>query len=523
MGVRRALLCGAAVAVAALACAAPAGAAVQLVKVGDFSSPIFVTAPPGDGSRLFVVERAGRIQLIHDGVRKQFLDIATSVASDPGTERGLLSMAFAPDYATSGLFYTFSIDAANGDVRIEEFQRSAGDPDAADPSTRREVLRRPHSEGNHNGGQLQFGPDGMLYVTIGDNASGGNAQNPSNVYGKLLRIDPRAGQPIVPADNPFAGRLDDGAMVWASGLRNPWRFSFDRSNGDLTVGDVGAGSYEEVDFAPRANGGGRGLNFGWPTCEGFCSPPQSGLTDPVLVLVHNNTAFCAITGGYVVRADDLPSLAGRYVYGDYCDDGLRSAVLALPQASGDRSEGVAVASLVSFGEDACGYVFTASAGGAVHRLSEQSPPPACTATNPPVEQPPAQQPPPGGAGSPAPTATADTTRPVISARYRKRQRTARTRVVALAVRCNEACRVSGSGALLGTGLERRPRLIAAAVDSPSAIATRRLVLRVSARTARQISRALRAQRHVVARVRLVATDSAANRSAPVYKRIRITG
>ena len=516
----RRALCLAAVTVAALACAAPAGAAVQMVKVGDFSAPIFVTAPPGDGSRLFIVERAGRIQLVHDGVRKQFLDISATVRTDG--ERGLLSMAFAPDYATSGRFYTFSIDASTGDVRIDEFQRSASDPDAADASTRREVLRRPHLASNHNGGQLQFGPDGMLYATIGDNATSSNAQTLSNVYGKLLRIDTRAGQPIVPADNPFAGRGDDGAMVWANGLRNPWRFSFDRANSDLTIGDVGAGSFEEVDFAPRTNGGGRGLNFGWDTCEGFCSSPQPGLTDPVLV--HDHTTFCAITGGYVVHTDDLPSLAGRYVYGDYCDDGLRSAVLGLPQATDDRSEGLAVASLVSFGEDACGHVFAVSAAGPVQRLSEQSPPPACTATNPPVEQPPAQenppaQPPPGTAGS----SPADTTRPVISARFRKRQRALRSRRIVLAVRCDESCRISGSGALLGTGLARRPRLTPAAVESFSIVTRQRLTLRLSARTARNLRRALHAHRHVVARVRLIALDRHGNRSAPIYKRVKVTG
>lgn len=512
----RRAFCLAAVTLAALACAEPAGAAVQMVKLGDFSAPIFVTAPPGDGSRLFVVERAGRIQLVHDGVRKQFLDISATVRTDG--ERGLLSMAFAPDYATSGLFYTFSIDASTGDVRIDEFQRSASDPDAADVATRREVLRRPHSATNHNGGQLQFGPDGMLYATIGDNATSSNAQALSNVYGKLLRIDPRAGQPIVPADNPYMGQPGDAPLVWANGLRNPWRFSFDRANGDLTIGDVGAGSFEEVDFVPRANGGGRGLNFGWPTCEGFCTSPQPSFTDPVLV--HDHTTFCAITGGYVVHADDLPSLAGRYVYGDYCDDGLRSAVLGLPQATDDRSEGLAVASLVSFGEDACGHLFAVSAAGPIQRLSEQSPPPACTATNPPVEQPPAQENPP--AAQPPGSSPADTTRPVISARFRKRQRALRSRRIVLSVRCDESCRISGSGALLGTGLARRPRPTPAAVESFSTLTRQRLALRLSARTARSLRRALRAHRHVVARVRLVAVDRAGNRSAPIYKRVRIT-
>jgi glucose/arabinose dehydrogenase len=517
VGVRRAAACTAAALAAAAVCASPAAAAVQLVKIGDFSSPIFVAAPPGDGARLFVVERAGRIQLVHDGVRRQFLDISTTVRTDG--ERGLLSMAFAPDYAASGLFYVFDVEAATGDVKIEEFRRSATDPDVADPASRREVMREPHSASNHNGGQLQFGPDGYLYATIGDNATSSNAQALTNVYGKVLRIDPRAGQPLVPADNPWAGQAPKRGEIWSLGLRNPWRFSFDRQTADLVIADVGAGSWEEVDWAPRGAGGGRALNFGWPTCEGFCTSPQPAFTEPVLV--HDHTSFCAITGGYVTRTDDLPSLAGRYVYGDYCDDTLRSATLLQPQVTDDRAESLAVPALVSFGEDACGHLFAVSANGPVYRLSEQSPPPACTlvpepaAQQPPAQEPPADQPPAAGPG-----ATADTTAPRIAARFRRRQRSARTRRVALAVRCDEPCRIAASGALLGTGARRRPRLAGAAAD---ASASRRLVLRLSARTARLARRAIARDRRVTARVRLTAADAAGNRAKSLVARIRIVG
>jgi glucose/arabinose dehydrogenase len=322
VGVGRTL--AAAVAVA-LALTGSAQAAPQLVPFGSFTSPIYVTAPAGDNTRVFVVERAGRIQVVSNGEKKLFLDIASTV--DTTQERGLLSMAFAPDYATSGLFYVFDTEKSTGNVKIEEFQRSAADPDVADPASRRVVMNEAHSATNHNGGQLQFGPDGYLYASIGDNATSSNAQMLSNVYGKILRIDPRAGHALVPADNPFVGVAGARGEIWALGLRNPWRFSFDRSTTDLTIGDVGAGTTEEIDFATRAGGGGKGLNFGWPTCEGPCTSPHPEFAAPVYSYDHS-AGDCAITGGYVARADDLPSLAGRYVFGDYCTSVLRSIVLA---------------------------------------------------------------------------------------------------------------------------------------------------------------------------------------------------
>src|SRR4051812_23484970 len=251
-----------ALALALLAFAAPsASAAIHLTPIADFSAPVYVTSPPGDPHRLFVVEQAGRIMEVRDGQKlaTPFLDISPDVRK--GAEQGLLSMAFAPDYATSRRFYVYYTAARAGDpngsvLTIQEFQAVAGNPDKVDPASRRTVLAIDHpTNGNHNGGQLQFGPGGALYAGTGDGGSANdppnNAQNQNSLLGKLLRIDP----------------VNGGASIVASGLRNPWRFSFDRQTGDLTIGDVGQGAYEEVDFAPA--GTPDGLNYGWRCFEGF--------------------------------------------------------------------------------------------------------------------------------------------------------------------------------------------------------------------------------------------------------------
>src|SRR3954469_21336503 len=252
-----------ALAPALLAVAAPAAsAAVHLTPIGDFSTPVYVTAPPGDPHRLFVVEKGGRIMEVRDGQKQAapFLDISGDVKSD-GSEQGLLSMAFAPDYATSRKFYVYYTAPRPGDgggsvITVQEFQAAAGNPDAVDPASRRTILTVDHpTNGNHNGGQLQFGPDGQLYAGTGDGGSGNdppsNAQNANSQLGKLLRID----------------RVNGGASIQALGLRNPWRFSFDRQTGDLIIGDVGQNAYEEVDFTPA--GAGAGINYGWRCFEGF--------------------------------------------------------------------------------------------------------------------------------------------------------------------------------------------------------------------------------------------------------------
>ena len=369
--------------IAAFATAARADA-IGLQPVGNFNEPVHVTAPPGD-PRLFVVERPGFIQVIHDGITSQFLDIHDLV--DTTSERGLLSMAFDPSYASNGLFYVFFNDngtagATAGDIHIDEFHVGS-DPNVANRATRRPVMTISHSSaGNHNGGQLQFGKDGLVYISVGEAGNGANAQTLGNPLGKILRIDPHGGAPGVhgiPPSNPFVG--SPTPEIWSLGLRNPFRFSFDHLTGDMIIGDVGGGSREEVDFAPSAAGLGKGQNYGWPDCEGF-SGSCGGFTAPVLDYPHS--APCnAIIGGFVYRGTQIPELAGRYLYTDLCHPELRSVQLGLPLASGDRSEGISAPdSPNSFGEDA-GCNLYVMGSGEVDRIVSSNPPcvtPACPAS-----------------------------------------------------------------------------------------------------------------------------------------------
>src|SRR5215211_825002 len=255
-----------------LGVASPASAA-SLEPIGTYSSPVYVTSDPGDEDRIFVVEQDGRIQLTAGGATSQFLDLDPIVlsAGEPGggNEQGLLSMAFAPDFHTSGRFYVDYTGTDGGSLHVAELTASG---DFADPATLRDVITIPHPGAqNHNGGQLQFGPDGYLYVSTGDGGSGGGpAQDPNNLLGKILRIAPTpGGGHTVPGDNPL------GNEVWSLGLRNPWRFSFDRATGDILIADVGQSAFEEVDHS-LAPGAGRGLNFGWPCREAFAAGPGGG-------------------------------------------------------------------------------------------------------------------------------------------------------------------------------------------------------------------------------------------------------
>lgn len=357
--------------------AAPAGD-VRLVRVGSFDKPLYVTAPPADGGRLFVVEQDGRIRVIRSGrkLSRPFLDIRSQVTS--GGEQGLLSLAFAPDYRKTRRFYVNYTDK-QGLQRVVEYTRSRRDADRALKASARLVLKYDGLEPNHNGGLLVFGPDRLLYIGTGDGGGAndqhgrrGNAQSLGSRLGKILRIDPRssgARRFRVPADNPFVGR--DGAdEIYSYGLRNPWRFSFDRATGDLAIGDVGQDAREEIDFAAR--GKARAANYGWRPLEGTrrnLDDDAPGHVAPVLELRHDD-GNCSVTGGYVVRDKMLPKLAGRYVYGDFCKGQLRSAVLAPGDASDDHAMGLpTVASLSSFGEDARGHVYVVSLRGGVYRLA----------------------------------------------------------------------------------------------------------------------------------------------------------
>ena len=421
--------------------AAAADAAPQLFQIATASQPVHVTAAPGDATALYVVEKAGRVRVLRDGVLRTepFLEVPGLFAVGEG---GLLSIAFAPDYPTSGLLYTYS-SSADLHIEITEYRRAAGDPSRADTASKRLVLRIPHSEHtNHWGGQLQFGPDGFLYAGTGDGGSsndpGENAERLDSLLGKLLRIDPRGGAPYaIPPGNPFAGVVGARPEIWAYGLRNPWRFTFDRLTGDLALADVGQGSWEEVDFAPA--GTGAGAFYGWDAFEGnervLTEPlPLAAHMPPLLVRPHTE-GDCSITGGYVVRAPDLPSLSGRYVHADFCVGALRSVLLQPDSAQGDAPIGVTVANPSSFGEDLQGCLYVISLQGGVFRLSE-SPAPVVPCAPPPA---PVPGPAPMPSSSAPPPPPADTEPPETTGARGPLPRTTNRRVT-VAAAANESSR-----------------------------------------------------------------------------------
>ena len=348
---------------------------VRLLLLGRFDEPTYLAAPRGDRRR-FVVEREGTIRVVRGGrlLGAPFLDIRDLVST--GGESGLLSIAFAPDYARSRRFYVYYTDN-DGFITIAGYHRSRSTPDRALPGSRRTIMRVPHGRFNHKGGQIQFGPDGRLYAGFGDGGGGGdpdrNAQNLGRILGKMVRIDPRPGGGYsIPRDNPFRGRAGARAEVYAYGLRNPYRFSFDRRRGHLTVGDVGQDAVEEIDFVPNRRGRAPrgGYNFGWSVFEGrsqYRSGAARGHLPPVIAHSQDG-GFCSIIGGYVIRDRALGrGWYGRYVYGDYCNSILRLAFLKRGSAP-TRPTGLRVPNLVSFGEDGRGRVYAVSLGGAVYRI-----------------------------------------------------------------------------------------------------------------------------------------------------------
>ena len=352
---------------------------VRLLPLGRFDEPTYLTAPRGD-KRRFVVERGGRIRIVKGGrtLRRPFLDISDLVQT--GGESGLLSMAFAPDYARSGLFYVYYTDQ-QGYPTIAQFRRSQGNPDQADPGSRLTTMRVPHQRFNHKGGQVQFGPDGRLYAAFGDGGGGGdpddNAQDLGAILGKMVRIAPKpTGGYTVPSDNPFANRSGARGEIYAYGLRNPYRFSFDRRTGGLTVGDVGQDAIEEIDYVPGRGGGEPprgGYNFGWDVFEGrdrYEGGSARGHVPPVIAHSQGG-GFCSIIGGYVVRDPALGrGWNGRYLYGDYCNPGIRLARLRQGSAP-SRGTGLRVPGLVSFGEDGSGRVYAVSLNGTVYRIGRR--------------------------------------------------------------------------------------------------------------------------------------------------------
>jgi glucose/arabinose dehydrogenase len=348
---------------------------VRLVRVGMFREPLYATGAPGDPSRVFVVQRTGQVMLLLNGHAqvRPFLEIAHRVESQGGDEQGLLGLAFAPDYASSGIFYVDYTIPGN-DIQLVQYRRSADNPNLADAASGRVVLTIDHHlYTNHNGGQLAFGPDGDLYIGVGDGGSEGdpdnNGQNTDTLLGKILRIEPSPdGGYTIPPGNPFVGQPGRRAEIWAYGLRNPWRFSFDRVTGDMIIGDVGQNLEEELDFVPA--GTGAGANYGWSVWEGNRRNKPGNAAHavfPTLVALHSN-GYCAIIGGYVVRDRSLPGLYGRYLFGDYCRPQIESVKLSRRHASGLRPTGLTVAATSSLGEDAGGHIYVTSLDGPVYRI-----------------------------------------------------------------------------------------------------------------------------------------------------------
>jgi glucose/arabinose dehydrogenase len=347
---------------------------VALRRVGEFDQPTHVAQAPGTND-LYVVERPGRLRIVRDGetLEQPALDLSGEV-SDEGEEQGMLSVAFDPDFAGSRLLYVY-FTGPEQDQHVVEFR--TGDDGLVEEGSRREVLRMDDFASNHNGGLLLFGPDGRLYIGTGDGGIADdperNGQDLGSLLGKILRIDPHpsGNRPYrIPPDNPFVDRPGARPEVYSYGLRNPWRFSFDPPTGDLLVGDVGQNRFEEIDYVPRAEGAGAGANFGWSAFEGdaMMNPDQSAPGHVRPVLVYSLDGGCSVTGGYVVRDPSLPSLLGRYLYGDFCESELRSFVPARGEARGDRELGLTVPQLSSFGVDNAGHVYAASLDGPVFRL-----------------------------------------------------------------------------------------------------------------------------------------------------------
>ena len=475
---------------------------LRLQPVGQFDVPTFIGGPPQDPSRVVVVERRGTIRMVRDGRLRSglFLDIRRLVGA--GGERGLLSMAFRPDYALSGIFYVF-YTSRTGTLTIEEYRRSASDVERADPRTRRLVMAVAHPNNNHNSGQLQFGPDGYLYAGMGDGGGTGDreghAQDLRTRLGKILRFDPTGRAPRerrTPSDNPFVGRPEVPPEIWAKGFRNPWRFSFDQLRGDLVIADVGQDEVEEIDFLPKGRGGGE--NFGWNECEGSQAFPPVGKTGrpcglpgsirPVLEKRHAD-GYCSLIGGVVVRDRSLVGLYGRYIYGDLCRPELRSAELGPGGAKNDLATSLKLDAVISFGQDTNGCVYVGVLDGRVYRIAPAAQSAAC----------------PAGAPRPVSNPPADRARPRVRTTTGRVAPALRTRVIRLTVRCDEACRIEAGAALsAGKGKPVFARVRAARTGAAGG-EDRRVTIRL-----RPAAKALKSRKAAFAQIHVRVVDAAGN-------------
>ena len=350
----------------------PADFSLTLQEVASgLNSPVYVTSPPGD-ARLFIVEQPGRIRIVANGqlLATPFLDIVSRVGS--GGERGMLSAAFHPQYAANGFFFVY-FTGPGGEIRVERFTVS-GNANQANAASAKVILTVPHPRGNHNGGLAMFGPDGMLYLGLGDGGGGGdpdlNGQNINSLLGKILRIDVNSGDPYgIPSGNPFATRTDARREIWAYGLRNPWRFAFDQSTGGLYVADVGQNALEEINVVAAAR---PQVNYGWNITEGSSCYNAStcnkqGIELPMLEYGHTGNQ-CSVTGGFVYRGSAMPELAGVYFYADYCAGWIKSFTFN-GSASDQRDWNLgAVGNITSFGEDSSQELYVTSSNGRVYKL-----------------------------------------------------------------------------------------------------------------------------------------------------------
>jgi glucose/arabinose dehydrogenase len=354
-------------------------ASYELQEVASFDAPMYADDDGVHANLLFVVEQDGLIKVVSDGEKldEPFLDIADEVRS--GGEQGLLSVAFPPNYASSRLFYVYYV-TNGGDIRIDQFRARPGNPARANPASRARVIKVDHDQAdNHNGGQLQFGPDGYLYAGTGDGGTQGDpendAQRKKSLLGKILRLDPKEGGGYkVPGDNPYVGAKGKDE-IFALGLRNPWRFSFDSESDALTIGDVGGADWEEIDYVAspgEGEPGGLSANFGWNDFEAThetsfgIGDDASPHTPPIAEVSHSS--FCAIIGGYVMHDPDL--IQDEYIYSDLCDNTLR--LVQVPSGAAGADLGVTASGIVSFGEGFGGQIYTVANTGPVSALEPVS-------------------------------------------------------------------------------------------------------------------------------------------------------
>ncbi|MGW8455620.1 PQQ-dependent sugar dehydrogenase [Streptomyces niveus] len=344
--------------------AAPKQAAVALTEVATAQNPIAGAAGPDD--TVWIAERAGTVRVLTgQGLGQPVLDISSETTTDG--ERGLLGVAFDNDFTHFYISYT----NLEGTSTIDEFAVQDG---ALQPDTRRTVLTQTQPYENHNGGDIKFGPDGYLYIALGDGGAGGdphgNGQKLDTLLGKILRIDPAGAEPYaIPSDNPFVGDPNAKDEIWSYGLRNPWRFSFDSGTGDLLIGDVGQSDWEEIDWSPASSEGGE--NYGWASMEG--THPFRGGTEPAnhvppVFEYDRNGLGCSVTGGYVYRGDAIPDLQGQYVYSDYCDGTLRTLKIENGTVTGQGDLAVNGGEVISFVQGGDGELYVLGLGGSISRI-----------------------------------------------------------------------------------------------------------------------------------------------------------